>query len=234
MNKHTVWTKPSRFDRNLVVIGAGSAGLVSAYIGAAIKAKVTLVERHRMGGDCLNTGCVPSKALIRSAKLFSHMRRSREFGIRTADAAFDFAEVMERVQQVIRAIEPHDSIARYTGLGVEVPRATPASFRRGVSRSRPPAAGRLTTRSIIIATGASFVPPIPGIEEVGYLSSDDVWAARTAAQDGGARCGPIGCELTQTFARFGAEVTQVDDAAPDAARGSEVRRSSPNASVPKA
>ena len=213
MNKHTVWTKPSRFDRNLVVIGAGSAGLVSAYIGAAIKAKVTLVERHRMGGDCLNTGCVPSKALIRSAKLLSHMRRSREFGIRTADAAFDFAEVMERVQQVIRAIEPHDSIARYTGLGVEV--------LEGNARIVSPwcveietAGGKqtLTTRSIIIATGARpFVPPIPGIEEVGYLSSDDVWALRELPRRmvvlGG---GPIGCELTQTFARLGAEVTQVE------------------------
>jgi hypothetical protein len=114
------WPKPAHFERNVVVIGAGSAGLVTSYIAAAVKAKVTLVERHRMGGDCLNTGCVPSKALIRSAKLLSHIRRSREFGIRAASADFDFAEVMERVHAVVAKIEPHDSVERYTGLGVDV------------------------------------------------------------------------------------------------------------------
>jgi uncharacterized membrane protein YdjX (TVP38/TMEM64 family) len=114
------WKKPRRFDRNLIVIGAGSAGLVTSYIAAAVKAKVTLVEKHRMGGDCLNTGCVPSKALIRSARLLSHMARSKEFGIASARAEFDFATVMERVQSVIRTVEPHDSVARYTELGVEV------------------------------------------------------------------------------------------------------------------
>ncbi|HEX9181125.1 MAG TPA: VTT domain-containing protein, partial [Burkholderiales bacterium] len=113
------WRRPAKFDRNLVVIGAGSAGLVSAYIAAAVKARVTLVEKHRMGGDCLNTGCVPSKALLRSAKFLSHLRRSKEFGIERADARFEFAEVMERVRQVVRAVEPHDSVERYTGLGVE-------------------------------------------------------------------------------------------------------------------
>ncbi|HET9404265.1 MAG TPA: VTT domain-containing protein, partial [Burkholderiales bacterium] len=113
------WARPARFDRNLVVIGAGSAGLVSAYIAAAVKAKVTLIEKHRMGGDCLNTGCVPSKALIKSARLLSQIRRSNEYGIRVASAEFDFAEVMERVQRVVKAIEPHDSVERYTGLGVE-------------------------------------------------------------------------------------------------------------------
>jgi len=111
--------RPRQFDRNVIVIGAGSAGLVSAYIAAAVKAKVTLIEKDRMGGDCLNTGCVPSKALIRSAKLLSHIKRAEEFGLRKASADFEFADCMERVQRVIKAIEPHDSVERYTGLGVE-------------------------------------------------------------------------------------------------------------------
>lgn len=213
MNNDTPWKKPARFDRNLVVIGAGSAGLVSAYIAAAVKAKVTLIERHRMGGDCLNTGCVPSKALIRSARLLSHMRRSREFGIRSASAEFDFAEVMERVRQVIREIEPHDSIERYTGLGVEVVQGSArVTSPWSVDIETPDGKRTLTTRSIIIATGARpFVPPIPGIDAIDYLTSDNVWDLREMPRRlvvlGG---GPIGCELTQTFARLGANVTQVE------------------------
>ena len=208
------WKKPARFDRNLVVIGAGSAGLVTSYIAAAVKAKVTLVEKHKLGGDCLNTGCVPSKALIRSAKLLSHMARSREFGIASAKAEFDFATVMERVQSVIRTVEPHDSAERYTSLGVDVVQGTArivspweveVTVEDGSRRT-------LTTRSIVIATGARpFVPPIPGIDEVGYLTSDTVWNLRELPRRlvvlGG---GPIGSELTQTFARLGAQVTQVE------------------------
>ena len=208
------WKKPRHFDRNLVVIGAGSAGLVTAYIAAAVKAKVTLVEKQRMGGDCLNTGCVPSKALIRSARLLSHMARSQEFGIASARAKFDFATVMERVQSVIRAVEPHDSIERYSALGVDVvegsarivsPWAVEITHKDGSIQ-------RLSTRSMVIATGARpFVPPIPGIEEVGYLTSDTVWALRELPKRlivlGG---GPIGSELTQAFARFGAQVMQVE------------------------
>ncbi|MGP1678673.1 MAG: FAD-dependent oxidoreductase [Burkholderiales bacterium] len=208
------WNKPPRFERNLVVIGAGSAGLVSAYIAAAVKAKVTLVEKHKLGGDCLNTGCVPSKALIRSAKLLSHMRRSREFGIRAATAEFDFAEVMERVQSVIKTVEPHDSAERYTGLGVEVIEGTAkivSPWEVEITRSDG-AVQRLTTRAIVIAAGARpFVPPIPGIDETGYLTSDTVWNLRQLPRRlvvlGG---GPIGSELTQTFARLGAQVTQVE------------------------
>ena len=208
------WKKPRHFDRNLVVIGAGSAGLVTAYIAAAVKAKVTLVEKQRMGGDCLNTGCVPSKALIRSARLLSHMARSQEFGIASARAKFDFATVMERVQSVIRAVEPHDSIERYSALGVDVvegsarivsPWAVEITHKDGSIQ-------RLSTRSMVIATGARpFVPSIPGIEEVGYLTSDTVWALRELPKRlivlGG---GPIGSELTQAFARFGAQVMQVE------------------------
>lgn len=208
------WKKPVRFDRNLVVIGGGSAGLVTAYIAAAVKAKVTLVEKHRMGGDCLNTGCVPSKALIRSAKLLSHMARSREFGIATAQAEFDFGAVMERVQSVIRTVEPHDSVARYTGLGVEVIEGAArivSPWEVEVTRNGG-GSERLSTRGIVVAAGARpFVPPIPGIEEVGYLTSDTVWNLRELPKRlvilGG---GPIGAELTQAFARFGAKVIQVE------------------------
>lgn len=203
------YEKPSSFDRNLVVVGGGSAGLVSAYIAAAVKAKVTLIERHKMGGDCLNTGCVPSKALIRSAKFMSHQKRSEEFGIKTASAEFDFAEVMDRVKKIIETIEPHDSIERYTKLGVECL----TGEAKIVSPWAVEVNGQtLTTRSIIIAAGARpFVPPIPGIEDVGYLTSDDVWELREQPKRlvvlGG---GPIGSELTQAFARLGSEVTQVE------------------------
>ena len=206
--------RPAAFERNLVVIGAGSAGLVSAYIGAAVRAKVTLVERHRMGGDCLNTGCVPSKALIKSARVLSTIRRAGEYGIKSADAQFDFREVMERVQRVVKAIEPHDSVERYASLGVEClqgeakivsPWEVEVRLAGGETR-------RVTTRSIVIAAGARpFVPPIPGIDEVGCLTSDTVWALRELPRRlvvlGG---GPIGCELAQAFARFGSQVTQVE------------------------
>jgi pyruvate/2-oxoglutarate dehydrogenase complex dihydrolipoamide dehydrogenase (E3) component/uncharacterized membrane protein YdjX (TVP38/TMEM64 family) len=207
------WPRPARFDRNLVVIGAGSAGLVSAYIAAAVKAKVTLVEKHRMGGDCLNTGCVPSKALIRSAKLLSQMRHADRYGIRSAQAQFDFAEVMERVQRVVQAIEPHDSVERYTGLGVECIQGEAKIVSPwSVEVKTAQGARTLTARAIVIAAGARpFVPPIPGIEDVGYVTSDTVWGLRALPKRllvlGG---GPIGCELTQCFARFGAQVTQVE------------------------
>jgi pyruvate/2-oxoglutarate dehydrogenase complex dihydrolipoamide dehydrogenase (E3) component len=174
-----------------------------------VRAKVTLVEKHRMGGDCLYTGCVPSKALIRTARLLHEMKNSIHYGIRHATADFDFAEVMERVQRVVRAIEPHDSAGRYTRLGVEC--------LEGEARITSPWTvsidGRvLTTRSIIIAAGARpFVPPIPGIEGVEVLTSDNVWQLRELPRRlvvlGG---GPIGCELAQAFARFGSQVTQVE------------------------
>ena len=203
------WPRPKRFDRNLIVIGAGSAGLVAAYIAAAVKAKVTLIEKARMGGDCLNTGCVPSKALIRSARLLSHLRRSQEFGVKKATAEFDFADVMERVQRVVQAVEPHDSVARYRSLGVECI--------AGEAKIASPYAVQvdgqtLTTRAIVIAAGAHpLVPPIPGLEEVGYLTSDTLWNLRTLPRRllvlGG---GPVGCELAQCFVRFGSQVTLVE------------------------
>lgn len=203
------FSKPSAFDTNLVVIGAGSAGLVTAYIAAAVKAKVTLIEKHKMGGDCLNFGCVPSKALIRSAKFLSHVSRSAEFGVDKADAEFDFAEIMQRVQRVIEAIEPHDSVERYTGLGVDV--------ELGEARITSPwtveVNGRtIRTQNIVVATGGQpFVPPIEGIDQVDFYTSDNLWGLRRKPRKlavlGG---GPIGSELTQAFARLGVDVTQVE------------------------
>ena len=208
------WRKPVRFDRNLVVIGAGSAGLVTAYIAAAVKAKVTLVEKHRMGGDCLNTGCVPSKALIKTARVLAQIRRAKDYGLKSATVDFDFADIMERVQRIVKTVAPHDSIERYTGLGVEclLGEARIVSPWEVEVRLASGGTRRLSTRSIVIAAGARpFVPPIPGLQEVGYLTSDNVWDLRALPPRllvlGG---GPIGAELAQAFARFGAKVTQVE------------------------
>ena len=203
------WAKPRKFDRNLVVIGAGSAGLVAAYIAAAVRAKVTLIEKHRMGGDCLNTGCVPSKALLRTAKVLSLLKNSQVFGIKRATVEFDFADVMERVQRVVRTIEPHDSVERYTALGVE---CIQGEARITTPWSVAVNGNTLTTRSIVIAAGAEpFVPPIPGIEATQCLTSETVWNLRKLPPRllvlGG---GPIGSELAQAFARLGSKVTQVE------------------------
>ena len=207
------YKKPKTFDNNLVVIGAGSGGLVTSYIAAAVKAKVTLVEKHKMGGDCLNTGCVPSKALIRSAKHLSHIKRSKEFGIKTASVEFDFADVMDRIQSVIKTIEPHDSIERYTKLGVDIVQGEAKIISPWeVEVKTSEGTKTLTTRSIVIAAGARpFVPPISGLDKVDPLTSDNVWNLRELPKRllvlGG---GPIGCELTQSFARLGSQVTQVE------------------------
>lgn len=201
--------KPAKFDYNLVVLGAGSAGLVSSYIAAAVKAKVALIEKHKMGGDCLNTGCVPSKALIRSAKMLSYARRAQEFGFEKTEVEFDFAGVMARVQQIVKKVEPHDSVERYTKLGVEVIEGEG----KLVSPWAVEVNGQIVTaRSIIIATGARpFIPPIKGLDRVAYLTSDNIWELRELPQNlvvlGG---GPIGCELTQAFSRFGSNVTQIE------------------------
>jgi len=199
----------AKYEANLVVIGAGSAGLVSAYIAAAVKAKVVLIERHKMGGDCLNTGCVPSKALLRSAKVASLMRRSEEFGIESVPVKPMFNKVMQRVHNVIGKIEPHDSIERYTELGVECVTGEaeiidPNTVRVG-ERS-------ITAKSIIVAAGARpFVPPIEGLDQIDYLTSNNIWELEELPKRlvvlGG---GPIGCELSQAFSKLGAEVTVVE------------------------
>lgn len=206
--------KPKSFDNNVVVIGAGSAGLVTAYIAAAVKAKVTLIEKHQMGGDCLNTGCVPSKALIKTSRLLSQMKRAKEFGLQSASAEWNFADVMERVQRVIREIEPHDSVERYSGLGVNVVQGTAkiASPWHVDVTLNDGSKQTITAKNIVVATGASpFVPPIPGLKETGYLTSDNVWNLRELPKRlvvlGG---GPIGSELTQCFARLGSNVSQIE------------------------
>ncbi len=191
------------------MIGAGSAGLVSAYIGSAVKAKVAIVEKHRMGGDCLNTGCVPSKALLRTARLLVEARNSQRYGIERMDVQFDFADAMQRVQDVIARIEPHDSVERYRALGVDVIQGEA----RIVSPWEVEVDGRrFSARSLILATGARpLVPPIPCLDQVEYLTSDTLWGLRTLPARllvlGG---GPIGCELSQAFARLGSSVTQVE------------------------
>ncbi|OUS10564.1 pyridine nucleotide-disulfide oxidoreductase [Gammaproteobacteria bacterium 54_18_T64] len=211
------WRRPATFDRNLVVIGAGAGGLVSSYIAAAVKARVSLIEADKMGGDCLNTGCVPSKALIRSAKLAQQIRQGSRYGLNDREPSLSFASVMARVQRIIETVEPHDSAARYSKLGVDVvqgharivdPWTVEISQPNGTSH-------QLTTRSIIIATGARpLVPALPGLDETGYVTSDTLWQAFAKLDTAPRRLlilggGPIGCELAQSFARLGSSVTQI-------------------------
>ena len=210
--------RPKRFDRNLIVIGGGAAGLVSAYIAAAVKAKVTLIEAHKMGGDCLNYGCVPSKALIKSAKLAHQMRHGARYGLSDTAPNFSFKAVMQRVHDVIKAIAPHDSVERYTGLGVDVVQGRATLINPWTVEIALNGGGtqRLTARSIVIAAGARpFVPPLPGLDEVGYLTSDTLWDAFSKLDDIPRRLvvlggGPIGSELAQALARLGAQVSQVE------------------------
>ncbi|MCK5311970.1 MAG: FAD-dependent oxidoreductase [Desulfobacteraceae bacterium] len=218
------FSKPKSFDYNLVVIGAGSAGLVASYIAAAVKAKVALIEENKMGGDCLNTGCVPSKALIASAKLISYTKRAKEFGFNKAHIDFDFANIMERIQSIINKVSPHDSIERYTSLGVDCIQGRAkiiSPFEVKVNEKI------ITTKNIIVATGARpMIPDLPGIDQINYLTSDNIWDLRILPENLivlGA--GPIGCELAQGFARLGSNVTLVQRGArimkkedPDAAQ----------------
>lgn len=203
------YKKPKSFKYNMVVIGAGSAGLVTSYIAAATKAKVALIEKKSMGGDCLNTGCIPSKALIRSAKFMSDVKKCQKLGFKSAKVEFDFSDIMERIQRVIKTVEAHDSVERYTSLGVECH----TGEARILSPYEVSVNGKiLTTKNIIIATGARpLVPPIEGLEEIDYLTSDTAWNLREKPERllvlGG---GPIGSELAQAFARLGCEVTQVE------------------------
>nr|WP_234031962.1 bifunctional TVP38/TMEM64 family protein/FAD-dependent oxidoreductase [Porphyrobacter sp. SLTP] len=221
------FTRPKSFDRNLVVIGAGSAGLVSALIAATVKAKVTLVEANEMGGDCLNTGCVPSKALIKSAKVAAMMRGADKYGLTPTEPDVPFRAVIARVLGAVKAIEPHDSVERYEGLGVDVVKGYATiidPWTVAIARNDG-GTQRLTTRSIVIASGAEpVVPPIPGIDSSGYLTSETMWDAFAQMDTAPARVavlggGPIGCELAQALARLGSQVTQVEMA--DALLGRE-------------
>ena len=212
------YSKPKKFDRNMIVIGAGAGGLVTSYIAAAVKAKVTLIEAGEMGGDCLNYGCVPSKAVIKSAKIADQIRHGENYGLENASPQFSFKKVMARVHDVVAEIAPHDSVERYTDLGVDVvkgyaklidPWTVEIALNDGGTQT-------LTARTIVIATGARpFVPPLPGIEETGYVTSDTIWnkfaeldeAPKKLVVLGG---GPIGSELAQSFARLGSNVTQIE------------------------
>jgi pyruvate/2-oxoglutarate dehydrogenase complex dihydrolipoamide dehydrogenase (E3) component/uncharacterized membrane protein YdjX (TVP38/TMEM64 family) len=207
------WKKPKQFDRNLVVIGAGSAGLVTAYIAAAVKASVTLVEKHKMGGDCLNTGCVPSKSLLHASKLAHVHKVSANAGVNYQAPEVDFKAVMNQVHSVIKTIEPHDSIERYESLGVNVVSGSATIVSPWqVDIQTADGVQSLTTKNIVIATGASaFVPPIPGLKDIDYLTADNLWdlteqPKRLVVLGGG----PIGSELSQAFGRLGTQVTQVE------------------------
>jgi len=207
------YDKPERFDYNMVVIGGGSAGLVSAYIGATVNARVALIERGKMGGDCLNTGCVPSKALIRSAKVAQNMREADRYGLTAAEPNVPFANVMKRIHNVIKTIEPHDSVERFTSLGVDCIQGS-ARFVSPweVEVDEDGAKRRITAKSVVIATGGKpFVPPIPGIEDVAPLTSENLWEledqpGRLVVLGGG----PIGSELSQAFSRLGTQVIQIE------------------------
>ena len=215
------WSKPKSFDRNMVVIGAGAAGLVSSYIAATVKAKVTLVEAHKMGGDCLNYGCVPSKSLIKSAKVANSMRHGEKYGLQNVEAEYDFKSVMARIHKIIATIEPNDSVERYTDLGVDVIKGyatiiDPWTVEIASNDANDTnSTQRLSTRSIVIAAGSKpFIPPIEGLENIDYLTSDNLWEKLSHQSSPPKRLvivggGPIGCELSQAFARLGSQVTQV-------------------------
>ena len=214
------YKKPAKFDRNLIVIGAGAGGLVTSYIAAAVKAKVTLVEAGEMGGDCLNYGCVPSKALIKTAKVANQMRQAENYGLHSVEPTMSFKTVMQRVHNVIATIAPVDSVERYTSLGVDVVKGYAKIIDPWTVEIKQNDGGMqtLTTKSIVVATGASpFVPPLPGIEESGYVTSDTLWSRFAELEETPKRMivlggGPIGCELAQAFARLVSDVTQVERA----------------------
>lgn len=212
------WKKPRHFDRNLIVIGAGAGGLVTSYIAAAVKAKVTLIEAGEMGGDCLNYGCVPSKAIIKSAKILKQLEQAEKYGLANTNVTFSFKKIMQRVHEVIAEIAPHDSVERYTDLGVEVikgyaifidPWTVEIALNDGSKQ-------RLSARNIVIATGARpFIPPLPGIEDAAYVTSDTMWSEFAKLEEAPKKLvvlggGPIGCELAQAFARLGSTVSQIE------------------------
>ncbi|MDE8604798.1 FAD-dependent oxidoreductase [Marinomonas sp. RSW2] len=223
------FTKPKTFDRNLIVIGGGAGGLVSAYIAAAVKAKVTLIEANKMGGDCLNYGCIPSKALIKSAKVAQQMRHAEHYGLDSSEPTFSFKKVMARVHDVISKIEPHDSVERYTNLGVDVVQGYAQLIDPWTVEIKLNDGGTqcLTARSIVLATGARpFVPDLPGLNDVGYYTSDNLWEEFAKFDEAPKRLvvlggGPIGSELAQSFARLGSKVTQVERATRIMAREDE-------------
>ena len=207
------WTRPKQFDYNLIVIGGGAAGLVSSYIGAAVNARVALIEKHKMGGDCLNTGCVPSKALIKTAQFLEQARQSKKLGLDKAEVHYEYSDVMKRVQKIIKKIEPHDSRERYTELGVECMQGTATiTSPWTVTVDGTNGQQEISARSIIVAAGASpVVPHLPNIDQIQYVTSDTIWDMKDLPKKliviGG---GAIGCELAQAFKRLGSEVILIE------------------------
>lgn len=201
----------AKYNYNVIVIGGGSGGLVASLVASSLRAKILLIEKHKMGGDCLNTGCVPSKTFLKSARRVYEIQNSGKLGIKSGSCEFEFSHIMERVQSVIKMIAPKDSKERYEGLGVKCVKGE-AHF-EGLHTVR--AAGQsFTAKSFIIATGASpFVPPIQGLNQVDYLTSDTLWNLRKKPEKlviiGG---GPIGLEMAQGFNRLGISVTLVESA----------------------
>lgn len=205
------WKNPTPAPRyHLVIVGGGTAGLVTAAGAAGLGAKVALIEKHLLGGDCLNVGCVPSKAIIRAARAVAAVRQASEFGVNVAPGTtVDFGKVMERMRRLRADISPHDSARRFTELGVDVflgaGRFTgPESIEVGGQRLR--------FAKAVIATGArATAPPIPGLKDVRYLTNETLFSLTELPKRFGiVGAGPIGCEMAQCFARFGSEVCLVE------------------------
>ncbi|HSL81902.1 MAG TPA: mercuric reductase [Thermoanaerobaculia bacterium] len=208
------WRNPEPADRyHLVVVGAGTAGLVTAAGAAGLGARVALVERHLMGGDCLNVGCVPSKGILRAARAWHEARSAaRRFGGPEAAGDGDFAAAMARMRRIRAGISRHDSAERFRGLGVDVFLGPSGGAQFVASDAVEVGGAVLRFRKAVIATGGRpAVPPIEGLEEAGYLTNESVFELERLpphlAVVGG---GPIGCELAQAFARFGSRVTLLD------------------------
>ena len=211
------WVNPEPTGRyNMVVIGAGTAGLITAVIAASLGAKVALIEKHLMGGDCLNVGCVPSKGVIRAARAWADLRHAKEFGLEIpAGVKYDFGVAMARMRKLRARISENDSAHRYTALGVDVFVGSGRFLGPDTIQVEGPAGNRvLTFVKAAVCTGArASAPPTPGLQEAGYLTNETIFSLTELPQRLAViGAGPIGCELAQSFARFGSQVYLVEAA----------------------
>ena len=209
------WVNPEPAGRyNMVVIGAGTAGLITAVIAASLGAKVALIEKHLMGGDCLNVGCVPSKGIIRAARAWADLRKAEEFGLHIPPGVkYDFGAVMTRMRKLRAQISHTDSVHRYTTLGVDVYIGNGRFIGGDTIQVEGPSGHRtLTFAKAAVCTGArASVPPTPGLKEAGYLTNETVFSlTELPPRIGVIGAGPIGCELAQAFARFGSQVSLIE------------------------
>ncbi len=209
------WVNPESSGRyNIVVIGAGTAGLITAVIAASLGAKVALIEKHLMGGDCLNVGCVPSKGVIRAARAWADLRNAEEFGLHIPpDVKYDFGAVMARMRKLRARISHNDSVHRYTNLGVDVYIGSGRFTGENTIQVEGPAGNQTLTfaKAAICTGGRASAPPIPGLQEAGYLTNETVfWLTELPPRIGVIGAGPIGCELAQSFARFGSQVYLIE------------------------